>query len=341
MNIPPEIFEKDLTAGEFKVVIAMYKLADRSGVVDASMDDLGVLTKYKREMLRRCVRSLEAHGLITTRRKKRNFNKYHGNVYRLTFVVEPPNLRLQSEALEPVQEPIIEKNQCLQSEASTDDCIASNRLTTNSLINTSYLLKVGFAHQSKRKTLPMKNRNKNWDDDEIGGVGLFEDEILAKVEPKKVNKRDPRTRNSRPDYEWTAQDTAAEFGNRLRLQFPGLPPLINTGQLSVILAKYRKELATTALVELELIKIFFENEKNVTYVARQPDKAMGAFLTLFKSRLSDAMERLSMSQPQRNTDNEVARDSDYVYASDGTKFENTLVGRKALQRHEERVATQA
>jgi hypothetical protein len=340
VKLPPEIFEKDLTAGEFKVVIAMYQLADRSGVVDASMDDLGVLTKYKREMLRRCVRSLEAHGLITTRRKRRNFNKYHGNVYRLTFVVEPPNLRLQSEALEPVQEPSLEKDQCLQSEASTAVCIASNRLTTSFVLNTSYLIREG-SQKLQEKEEPMSKWKKSWDEDNLGSVGLFDEELLEKVEPKTVNKRDPRTRLFRPTHEWTSADVSAEFGDQLRRRFPQLPALINTQKLAMILAKYRRELSTTALVELELIKMFFEDEKKVTYIARNPEKAMGTYLNMFKSRLSDVMDRLDMPQPQRNTDNEVARDSDYVYASDGTKFENTLVGRKALQRHEERLITQA
>lgn len=337
MEVPKEIFEKELTAAEFKVISAMYRLADRSGVVDASMEDIGVWTKYKREMIRRCVRSLESHGLITTRRKRRNFNKYHGNVYQLILAVESPNLCLQSEALDPVQEPVMEKTQCLQSEASTHDCIAVNRLTTSSVINTSYLLQVREAHNEPKEVL-VGNWKKNWDDDNLGSVGLFDEELLEKVEPQKINKRDPRTRSQRPDYEWTPQDTAAELGVKLRQRFPELPPLINTRNLSIVLAKYRKDLGTTALVELELIKMFLADEKNLSYVARNPQKALGAFLTTFKTRLSDAMERLNLSAPTRSTDNDVDIDSDFLYATDGTRFENTLVGRKAFERYTERMA---
>jgi hypothetical protein len=193
------------------------------------------------------------------------------------------------------------------------------------------------AHNEPKEVL-VGNWKKNWDDDNLGSVGLFDEELLEKVEPQKINKRDPRTRSQRPDYEWTPQDTAAELGVKLRQRFPELPPLINTRNLSIVLAKYRKDLGTTALVELELIKMFLADEKNLSYVARNPQKALGAFLTTFKTRLSDAMERLNLSAPTRSTDNDVDIDSDFLYATDGTRFENTLVGRKAFERYTERMA---
>jgi hypothetical protein len=338
VNLPPEIFKQDLTDVEFRVLASLYHVANGRGIADISQEELGELTGRSRDTLRLAIRSLESRDLLQTTRKKRNFGKLHRNVYQLLVVPEYVSPCLTDKASTGLP---AEESPCLTDKASTDDYIASSRLTTSSLLNTSYLVKVGYAHKPKREEPQMGKWNKSWDDDNLGSVGLFDEELLDKVPSAKINKRDPRTRNQRPEHDWTTLDTAAEYADRLRRKFPQLPSLVSTRNLSIILSKYRKELSTTALVELELIRIFFEDEKNLTYVARTPGKAMGAYLNLFKSRLSDALDRLDMAQPQRNTDTEVALDSDFTYASDGTKFENTLVGRKALQRHEERVASKS
>lgn len=333
MNIPPEIFEKDLTDPEFRVLSSLYHVANGRGIANLTLEELGDITRKSRETLRRSIRSLEEHGFIETIRKKRNYGKYHRNVYQLTIVPEYQSPCPNNEAS---TESVQEESPCLNNEASTDSYIANKLTSTNSVVNTSYLLQVRTsAHEGKEIKVGRWSLD---EDDNLGSVGLFEEELLEKVTPKKVSKSDPRTRNQRPDYEWTGFDVAAEFGDKLRRHFPEMPRLINTRNLGMVLTKYRKELNTNALVELELVKIFFADEKNLSYVARNPDKAMGVFLNLFKSRLADAMERLSMSAPQRSHVPQVDSETQFLYASDGTRFENNLVGRKALQLHEERLA---
>ena len=329
MEIPVEIFDKDLKRSELKVIRAMYQASNGRGVVESSMDELCESTGYHRDTVRVSLRALEGLGLVITSRKKRNYGKYHRNVYQLTVVPEYVSPCRKNPALEDLED----QSPCRKNPASTASNVASKLISNSSFVNTSYLQKVRTrAHQGKEM--------KMWkdEDDSIGGVGLFEEEVQEKFAPKKMSKRDPRTRRQRPDYEWTTRDTAAEFSDRLRKHFPELPPLVNTRNLGAVLAKYRKELGTNALVELELIDMFFADEKNLSYVARVPAKAMGAFLTLFKSRLDDALDRLSMRTTQRGDANQVDRDSSFIYSSDGIKFENNLVGRKALELHEERLA---
>lgn len=329
MEIPVEIFDKDLKRSELKVIRAMYQASNGRGVVNSSMEELSEGTGYSRETIRQALRSLETQGLVLTTRKKRNFGKYHWNSYQLLVIPE---------YLSPCQENLAWQDEndpspCQENLASTASSVTSKLVSNSSFVNTSYLQKVRTrAHQGKEMEM--------WkdEDDSIGGVGLFEEEVQKKLAPKKMPRRDPRTRRQRPDYEWTTRDTAAEFSERLRKHFPELPPLVNTRNLGAVLAKYRKDLGTNALVELELIDMFFADEKNLSYVARVPAKAMGAFLTLFKSRLDDALDRLSMSTTQRGDANQVDRDSSFIYSSDGIKFENNLVGRKALELHEGRLA---
>jgi hypothetical protein len=333
VNIPVEIFEKDLTPAEFRVIVSLYHVADGRGVANILQDELSELTKYSPEHLRRTIRSLESRELVVTTRKKRNFGKYHRNVYQLVVVpeyVSPSHTQVGSTKSLP------EKSPSHTQVGSTYNCITNKLTSTNPVINTSYLLHVRTsAHEGKE----IKVGKWNWDEDEnLGGVGLFEEEIAQKNSPKKPSKSDARTRNQRPDYEWTPFDTAAEFGELLHQKFPDMPRLINTRNLGMILSKYRRELNTTALVELELIKIFFADERNLAYVARNPKKAMGVFLNLFKSRLSDVFERLVCRPLSVIMSPKLTGTPSFLYATDGIKFENNLVGRKALQLHEERLA---
>lgn len=328
-RILKEITQKDLTPAEFRVLVSLYQVANGRGIANVSQEELCDLVRYRERSVRDALRGLEGHGLLETIRKKRNFGKYHRNVYQLVVVPRYEELPAPQRRLEEISE----NSPPAPQRRSTDSYITSKLTNTNSLVNTPYLLKVRTAHQGK------EIRVGKWtDDDDIGGVGLFEEEVQEKFVPKNPNKRDPRTRHQRPNHEWTPADSAAEFGDRLRKQFPGLPQLVNTRTLAMILAKYRKELGTTSLVELDLVNRFFADEKNLSYVARVPEKAMGAFLTLFKTKLPDALESLGMSTPQRGSANQVDRESNFIYASDGMKFENNLVGRKALQLHEERLA---
>jgi hypothetical protein len=85
MNLPPEFFATELTATEFKVVVSLYHLSGPEWLVEATTDELGVLTGYSAESLRRAFRGLEKAGLLDTVRTKRNFGKWSKNRYQLVL----------------------------------------------------------------------------------------------------------------------------------------------------------------------------------------------------------------------------------------------------------------
>lgn len=362
--LPHEFFTEDLSTSEFRTVISMYHIADKDGVVTASMEELSILTKLGREAMRRAVRRLEEVGILTTTRTKRNLGKFHQNRYQLLVVAPVPEpvdpLRRASgwttklvvpEAEEPTERGMVTTpslpaeawDQCLPEFASTasyvpsgstgliDYQVASSQVSQ--ALETSSLK--GRAAGAPIESEGEMNRW-NADDEFVGAVGLFEDETTASGKPKpKADRRKSSTRGQRPESEWTANDVAAEFAYQLGRRFPRLPGLVNVAAVRGALLRYRSQFDTTPEVEMEVMRMYFEDDFNLKLAQESPSRAHGKYLAMFKTHLTKAHERLGFDFESRVV---IEQDdtTEYVYSADGRKFENTIVGRKMLERHEAR-----
>jgi DNA-binding MarR family transcriptional regulator len=81
-----ELFLLSLTPSELRTYLALRHLADSSGLIKATMVELGEVTGYSRESIRLAVRDLESRGLVQTHRTKRNLGKLYKNEYQLLQV---------------------------------------------------------------------------------------------------------------------------------------------------------------------------------------------------------------------------------------------------------------
>jgi hypothetical protein len=174
-----------------------------------------------------------------------------------------------------------------------------------------------------------KTMNKSWreeqaKDDSIGGIGKFESE-----QPRSTpSKRDPKTRGKRPQAEWTVWDVASEFSFLVGRKFPWLPGTVNVNNLAGGLQQMRTRFQTTALIELEILKMFMVDEKNFKDVGDKAPHLYKMYLAMFRTHMNKARENLGLVNPTEETGDE------FVYASDGRAFDNTIVGRKSLERYE-------
>lgn len=298
---------------ELRTFLALHQLADRKGVIDASMVVLGELTGYTRESLRLAIRGLEKRSLVATLRKKRNGGKLSRNVYTLY--------------------------PCQENLASTGDSNISKPgkkiflYDMNS--NNSHVTMPAKKEIAMEKWKPRGEDTSG--DDEIGGVGLFDDEKPAAVKHKlSTDKRDPKTRGRRPQEEWTPADIAVEFSYQLAKKYPYLPGLLNTGQLRGALAKNRKQFGITAVIELEILRMFMADESK--HRIDQPQLIYKFFLRMFTTHMDKALANLGM--PTRRELSGVVDDEPvemYVYASDGRAFDNSMFGRKQLDKYESKL----
>jgi hypothetical protein len=192
--------------------------------------------------------------------------------------------------------------------------------------DTSYLLD-GSAVKGKKL-----NR---WtdDDDSIGGFGLLDGEVPSAQKSKPVSKADPKTRHNRPQHEWTANDVASEFASRLYSKVRGIPGLVNINRLAPIIGKYRKDRGTTALYELEVMDMLMVDEARLRQVKQDPANAWKIYIRMLATHGQKALVNLGLDEAALDTED---RDK-YIYASDGRKFANSIVGRASLARHEEKI----
>jgi len=345
MNLPPEIFDSNLTSSEFKTIIAMYHLASPEGLVDVSKDELTILTGYSAETLRRSFRGLENAGLLETQRTKRNLGKWSRNIYHL---VSPSHNSVEtgvlpshnSEDLPAQPSHILVEIAGTPSHNSVWSTASSNSNSSKTTkLNTSYL--IGDASVPTKEVIVEKWRPRGEDtagDDEIGGVGLFEDEALRKQPQAKIDKRDIRTRWKRPEDEWTPGDVAAEFSYRLSMHYPMTPALVNTKDIRGALSRWRKQYGITPQIEMEIMRMFFEDERNFRDADKKASQVHTWYLHMFKTNMRNAFDRLGIEYEKDTPTQEV---TDVLYASDGRTFENNIAGRSALKNYEERISKNA
>lgn len=215
-----------------------------------------------------------------------------------------------------------EDSPCQAELASTDSSVSTNSQTAAASSTTKYLYPSDInVLQAKRKGQIVIGSWKD-DDDELAGFGLLE----PKQEKKpKASKRTGKNRQERALSEWTARDVASEFCDRLKEKFPNNPPLVNSYKLSMILGKNRKEYGYTAEVEMKLVEKWFLDGHWHNAPSRH-QYLLGSFLNMFKQYGSDLLNNSGVSESEEVTQ---------LVASDGTKFPDTAVGRRWLEKHEE------
>ena len=331
MGLYEENILLSLTDSELRTVIALRTLATPQGLVEATTEQLGELTGYSPATLRRAFRGLEERELLTTVRTKRNLGKYSVNKYTLA-----PSLIPERWQTEP----------SLTDERSTvgkDSYISNNSYIANLDINNISRGKIG----KSRKEIVVSG-NKRWypkgedtsGDDSIGGFGLFEDEQPSTVKMKmSTDARDPKTRGRRPQENWTASDVAAEFAYLVGRKHPYLPGLVNSRDLRGALAQNRKKYGITAVIEMEIVRMFLADARMHADAEKNPQYLHKRLLKMFNTHMDEALNNLGMpsrKQLHNGTVDDGER-TEYVYASDGREFDNSIVGRKALQRYEEKL----
>jgi hypothetical protein len=170
-----------------------------------------------------------------------------------------------------------------------------------------------------------------WEDEDGFILGDFSSEPST---TKKVNKRDPKTRNQRPQEEWTPADVASEFSARVYQKLRGYPGVVNTRELWGALAVNRKKHLVTAVIELEAMERFLGDERNIVAIRKYPKNAHRMFLNAITSQMHDVLIHLDMDEVLEKY--EVSA-SEYVYASDGTEFDNSMAGRLELKAYEDKL----
>ena len=340
--LPPEIFTEGLSHPEFRLLVSLYHLKSPVGAVEATMEEIKVLTGMSPESQRVALRGLESAGLVVTRRTKRNLGRLSRNSYNLPWAVSPPQEN-RGWSQSPPQE----------SRGSTGDYVVpggTSRLSskvsrTSNKKDTTYLLVDAVGdHEMKEVIVSTSQRWKargedTSGDDAIAGFGLFEDELPVEKSQLSISKRDTKTRGRRPEHDWTVHDVAAEFSFQVGKRFPYLPGLVNVKDLRGALSRYRKQFKLNASIEMELMRMFFEDPNNLKDADKSPQYLHAKYLKTFKTHTNRALERLGLETEVAVPTHDVAPDDrdEYVYSSDGRAFDNTIVGRKKRDRHEERL----
>ena len=328
MGHSDELLLLSLSANEARTLIALRHLSDRDGKIVATMEELGILTKYSRETLRVAVRSLEDRGLITTRRTKRNLGKLYKNEYQLI----QKNLASEDEKQENLASPAeVFAQKFLASTAGTDDIGIPSTNSKSIVLNTTYLIP-SEAREEKFKEVKLVNK---WQDDgdDIVGFGLLEGEVQASLKPVPVSKRNPKTRWQRPQDDWTPADVATEFSYRMYQKINNAPAMINTAELRGALAAYRKRYNTNATIEMSVMEKFFGDARIWTDAKKAPHFAHKIFLRLMTTETANVMDEFGMDDEAPSQT--LPTHQKYVYASDGTRFSNSVPGRANLARYEE------
>jgi hypothetical protein len=324
-----EKFFTPLSASEYRLLDVLCTLSIDS-VADVSLEELARYAQCSEESIRRALRGLERATLIETTRSKRNLGKYSYSSYKL---ISPSHKNVGRSGSPSHKSVGLPSHKNVGSTADYIDIdITSNKINKT----TSYLQGADAPSGKKKGTIKLVNR---WQDDDanLGGFGLFENEIQERNTPK-ITKRNPATRRARTQADWTPHDVAAEFDDKLRGRLPVMPQPINTREIAAVIGKYRKNSGSNALIELEVMKMFFEDpwlDKAVS--DRQIAWIQKRFLKMLSTNFLQAAKNLNMAVANTPDEIDLEPQDEFVYASDGRKFDNSMPGRMAMERYEEKL----
>lgn len=330
MGQSDELLLLSLSANEARTLLALRHLSDGNGKIVATMEELGILTHYSRETLRVAVRGLENRGLVTTKRTKRNLGKLYKNEYQLV----QKNLASDDEKQENLASPLeVFSQKFLASTAGTDDTGITGTNSKSIVLNTTYLIP-SDARKGNFKEVKLVNKWQE-DGDDIGGFGLLDGEVQASLKPVPVSKRNPKTRWQRPQDDWTPADVATEFSYRMYQKINNAPAMINTSELRGALAAYRKRYNTNATIEMEVMQKFFGDARIWIEAKKAPHFSHKIFLREITKSTAEVLDELGMNDETEVVSSEER--SIYLFASDGTRFGNSVPGRINLKNYEEKL----
>ena len=321
MRIPHEAYTADLTDYQFRLLATICHLAGSGGRLQASAAQLGIETGNVHEKtVRRGLAALEEAGFLKRTRTKRA-NGYRGidllDITSPSGALEFPNLG--------------DANVHTSHDYKSRSHITNKSLVPNSK-DSNQLKDIRNTEGVSMKEIRVPMRKWEDDSDNLAGFGLVEERDA--VQPK-IRKSDPKTRGKRPEHEWTPMDVAAEFSYRVGKRYPLLPGTVNVRQLSGALSKFRKQYQTTALVELELLKLFMADERNFQNIGDEAPHLYKLYLASFGKKMNQARENLGLNKVNAKVDTSVKVST--LTASDGKVFQNSLSGRAQLERYEKRL----
>ena len=327
-----EKFYNPLSASEYRLLDVLCMLS-KDNEATPTMEELSRYTQSSEESIRRALRKLEQLGLVKVVRTKRNLGKYSFNRYVLTA---PSHKNVGSTPVSPSH-----KNVDLPAEPSHKNVGSTADIDIANITNIENKTTSYFTFGSERKRTKEVVVVSGWQDDDsnLAGFGLFDDEVPSSQKQPPASKRSAKTRNQRPQQDWTALDVAAEFASRVYQKMPGAVNVVNTIKLQKILAKNRKQFDLNPIIELEVMRLFFEDHWFKTKAKSEPHFIQGKFLKFFTSHLSVALKNLGLHSDLAITEEQAmsSRQAEFVYASDGTAFDNSMPGRKDLQVYEEKL----
>lgn len=321
MYIPSEAYSAKITDFQFRLFAILCRSAGSGGLVETTVAQLCIETgKASDKTIRSALQGLEASGLISTVQTKRA----NGFLGRKKITVK--NYQQEAELV---------KNYRTSHDYVTNgypSYIATRPLVPNSHSSkASYKLKES---ETKGFTKEIKVPMRKWEDDgdNLAGFGL--------VEPKdapqpKIRKSDPKTRGKRPEHEWTAMDVAAEFSYQVGRKYPLLPGTVSVKSLSGAIRKFRSQYGTTPLIELELLRLFMQDERNFKDIGDEAPHLYRKYLASFGTKMNQARENLGLNRVTAKVETTPA--SGTLISSDGRVFQNSLSGRAQLERHEKRL----
>jgi len=321
VRIPHEAYTANLTDYQFRLLATMCHLAGSEGRLKASAAQLGIETGNVHEKtVRRGLIALEEAGFLKRTRTKRA-NGYRG--IDLLDITSPSGT-LESHSLG-------DANVHTSHDYKSRSHITNKSLVPNSK-DSNQLKDIRNTEGVSMKEIRVPMRKWEDDSDSLAGFGLVEERDA--VQPK-IRKSDPKTRGKRPEHEWTPMDVAAEFSYRVGKRYPLLPGTVNVRQLSGALSKFRKQYQTTALVELELLKLFMADERNFQNIGDEAPHLYKVYLASFGKKMNQARENLGLNKVNAKVDTSVKVST--LTASDGKVFQNSLSGRAQLERYEKRL----
>jgi len=321
VRIPHEAYTANLTDYQFRLLATICRLAGSEGRLKASAAQLGIETGNVHEKtVRRGLIALEEAGFIKRTRTKRA-NGYRGidllDITSPSGTLEFPNLG--------------DTNVHTSHDYKSRSHITNKSLVPNSK-DSNQLKDIRNTEGVSMKEIRVPMRKWEDDSDNLAGFGLVEERDA--VQPK-IRKSDPKTRGKRPEHEWTPMDVAAEFSYRVGKRYPLLPGTVNVRQLSGALSKFRKQYQTTALVELELLKLFMADERNFQNIGDEAPHLYKLYLASFGKKMNQARENLGLNKVNAKVDTSVKVST--LTASDGKVFQNSLSGRAQLERYEKKL----
>jgi len=319
VKIPQKAFKAPLTDYQFRLLVVLCRFAGSKGCFKASIDALGKETHKKSDKtVRRALKALEGHDLIVTSQTRRA-NGFNGF---LMIEIRDANYRAVEDANYRASHDYVTNG---SHSKKTDKPLVPNSQDSNQLKDFRNTEGVSL----KEVKVPMRNYD---DGDDLAGFGLVEPKDAPQ---QKLSKRDPKTRGKRPEHEWTPMDVAAEFSFCVGRKYPLLPGTVNVRALSGALSKFRKQYGTTALIELELLRMFMADESNFKSIGDEAPNLYKLYLASFGKKMNQARENLGLG---RISEKKLPTDKMAVLiASDGREFQNSMSGRAQLERYEQKL----